>query len=131
MEFHHIYQCGHKPEKHGKPGKLREFEKLLKYQGKLREIRTFCRKTWKTQGKCIICDIIRNNNVFQRIFLSSCSEKKSKMPSKSQGKLREFSFSKMWPPCLYKIITLIIVKTYLQTGRRRYRIAPRPVVKAD
>ena len=29
---------GHKSGKHGKPGKLREFEKLSKYQGKLREI---------------------------------------------------------------------------------------------
>ena len=29
---------GHKPGKHGKPGKLREFEKLSKSQGKLREI---------------------------------------------------------------------------------------------
>ena len=46
---------GHKPGKHGKPGKLREFEKLLKSQGKLREIYYFCRKTWKTQGKCKIC----------------------------------------------------------------------------
>ena len=31
-------QGGHKPGKHGKPGKLREFEKLSKSQGKLREI---------------------------------------------------------------------------------------------
>ena len=29
---------------------------------------------------------------------------------------------------LCKILTLIIVKTYLQTGRRRYRIARRTVV---
>ena len=34
-----------------KPGKLREFEKLSESQGKLREIRTFVEKTWKTQGK--------------------------------------------------------------------------------
>ena len=27
-------QSGHKPGKHGKPGKLREIEKLLKSQGK-------------------------------------------------------------------------------------------------
>ena len=32
---------------------------------------------------------------------------------------------------LCKILTLIIVKKYLQTGRRRYRIARLPVVKAD
>ena len=29
---------GHKPGKHGKPGKLREFEKLSNSQGKLKEI---------------------------------------------------------------------------------------------
>ena len=37
-EFSEIEQGGHKPGKHGKPGKLREFEKLSKSQGKLREI---------------------------------------------------------------------------------------------
>ena len=31
-------QDGHKPGKHGKPGKHREFEKLSESQGKLREI---------------------------------------------------------------------------------------------
>ena len=31
---------------------------------------------------------------------------------------------------LCKILTVIIVKTYLQTGWRRYRIARRPVVRA-
>ena len=31
-------QGGHKPGKHGKPGKRWEFEKLSKSQGKLREI---------------------------------------------------------------------------------------------
>ena len=40
-------QGGHKPGKHGKPGKLRDFEKLSKTQGNL----NFCIKTWKTQGK--------------------------------------------------------------------------------
>ena len=33
-----LWQGGHKPGKHGKPGKLRESEKLSKSQGKLREI---------------------------------------------------------------------------------------------
>ena len=56
-------QGGHKPGKHGKPGKLREFEKLSKSQGKLREIFYFCGKTWKTQGKCKICDIVVNGSV--------------------------------------------------------------------
>ena len=32
-----IYSGGHKPGKHGKPGKLREFEKLSTFQGKLKE----------------------------------------------------------------------------------------------
>ena len=33
-----LLQGGHKTGKHGKPGKLKEFEKLSKSQGKLREI---------------------------------------------------------------------------------------------
>ena len=37
-KFTKLVQSGHKPEKHGKPGKLREFEKLSKSQGKLRQI---------------------------------------------------------------------------------------------
>ena len=37
------WQGGHKPRK---PGKLKEFEELLKTQGNW----NFCRKTWKTQG---------------------------------------------------------------------------------
>ena len=65
-------QGGHKPGKHGKPGKLREFEKLLKSQG----IFYFCRKTWKTQGKCKICHIIVNKNVFQGASLSRVSQGK-------------------------------------------------------
>ena len=31
------HQGGHKPGKHGKPGKLREFQKLSKSQGKLKK----------------------------------------------------------------------------------------------
>ena len=42
-------QGGHKPGKHGKPGKLREFEKLSKSHGKRREFEFFVGKTWKTQ----------------------------------------------------------------------------------
>ena len=45
-KFH--FQGDHKP---GKPGKLREFVKLLKSQAKFREILIFVEKTWKTQGK--------------------------------------------------------------------------------
>ena len=32
---------------------------------------------------------------------------------------------------LCKMLTLVIVKIYLQTGRRRYRIAGRPVVACE
>ena len=44
-------QGGHKPGKHRKHVELREFEKLSKSQGKLREILTFVEKIWKTQAK--------------------------------------------------------------------------------
>ena len=37
-------QGGHKPGKHGKPGKFREFEKLSISQGKLGEILIFVEK---------------------------------------------------------------------------------------
>ena len=71
-------QGGHKPGKHGKPGKLREFEKLLKSQGKLRENSgksiIFAEKPGK--GKCKICHIIVNENVFQGTFLSRVSQGK-------------------------------------------------------
>ena len=33
FNFRYVFQGGHKPGKHGKPGKLREFEKLSKCQG--------------------------------------------------------------------------------------------------
>ena len=45
-------QGGHKPGKHGKPGKFRAFEKLSESQGKLREIWIFnCRKILENSGK--------------------------------------------------------------------------------
>ena len=60
--------------KHGKPGKLWDFEKLSESQGKLKEILILW-KNWKTQGKCKKkCDIISNENVFQRTFLSDISQ---------------------------------------------------------
>ena len=40
-------QGGYEPGKHGKPGKLREFEKLSKSQGKLREIWIFVERPGK------------------------------------------------------------------------------------
>ena len=42
-----LVQGGHKPGKHGKPGKLKEFEKLSKSQGNL----NFCRKNLENSGK--------------------------------------------------------------------------------
>ena len=42
-----LFQGGHIPGKYGKPGKLREFEKLSKSQGKLREILIFVEKPGK------------------------------------------------------------------------------------
>ena len=40
--------------------------------------------------------------------LLSCSGKNFKMPWKSQGKLREFRFSKMWPPCTCIVCSYLI-----------------------
>ena len=82
--------------KHGKPGKLREFEKLSKPRGKLVEIWIFVDKTWKTQGKWKRCDMIANKNAFRWIFFSWVAYGKI---LKCPGNLREFGFSKMWPPC--------------------------------
>ena len=67
-------QGGHKPGKHGKPGIIREFEKLFKSQGKLREMFYFCRKTWKTQGECKIRYIIVKEN--SRELFSRVSQRK-------------------------------------------------------
>ena len=63
---HSINQGGHKPGKHGKPGKLKEFEKLSKSQGNL----NFCRKNLENSGKMKLYDMIANKNAFHRIFLS-------------------------------------------------------------
>ena len=60
-----------------KPGKLRENEKYVTW--------------WPT--KCTSSNFS---------FLS-CSRKKLKISWKSQGKLREFSFSKMWSSCLFRV----------------------------
>ena len=65
-----IYHQGGTNLKNMENLKLREFENLSKSQGELRENWNFCRKTWKTQGKCKVCEIIANENVFRIIFLS-------------------------------------------------------------
>ena len=51
-------QGGHNPGKHGKPGKLIEFEKLSKSQGKLRKSLIFPEKPGKLTENEKICDMI-------------------------------------------------------------------------
>ena len=53
-----------KHEKHGKPGKFKEFEKLSKSQGKLREICVFVGKNLENSGEMKILTIT-NDNVFE------------------------------------------------------------------
>ena len=43
--------CDHKPGKHGKPGKLRAFEKLSESQKKTQGNLDFCRKILENSGK--------------------------------------------------------------------------------
>ena len=77
-------------------GNLKNCQNLGKTQGNL----NFCRKT---QGKCKMFGIITNEK-YPNFSLSYCSGKKLKMPWKSQGKLREFSFSKTWPNLPFQIV---------------------------
>ena len=60
------WQGGHKPRK---PGKLKEFEELLKTQGNW----NFSEKRGNS-GKCEISDIITNENAFHWIFLCKVSQ---------------------------------------------------------
>ena len=46
-----IFQGGRKPGKHGKPRKVREFGKLSKSQGNLREISGKFEFLWEKPGK--------------------------------------------------------------------------------
>ena len=51
-----------------RPGNLKN---IVIFSGKTQEnFISFCRKAWKTQGKCKICDKTTNENVVQFIFLS-------------------------------------------------------------
>ena len=72
------------------------FSVTLGSSKKIREILIFVEKP----GEIKICDIIVSKNIFQRSFLSCFSGKSLKIPWKSQGKPREFSFSKIWPPLI-------------------------------
>ena len=79
-------QGGHKP---GKPEKLREF---INYQNLTENSGKFDIFFKEKSGK------LREDVKYVTKSLLSCSGKNFKMPWKSQGKLREFCFSKMWPP---------------------------------
>ena len=52
------------------------------------------------------------------LFLSCFSRKNLKIPWKSQGKLMEFSFSKMWPPCVLHHYIFIISHLWLTSHPR-------------
>ena len=65
-------------------------------------------KTRKTQGKLKICDMIANKNVLIEFFSLELLRGKVKISWKTQGKLREFSFSKMWSSCHNFNLKLII-----------------------
>ena len=70
-------QGGHRPGKHGKPGKLREFEKLSKSQGNL----NFCRKNLENSGKMKNMGHDRQQKCIPLNFpLLRCSGKNFKMP---------------------------------------------------
>ena len=76
QKFH--FQGDHK---HGKPGKLGEFVKLLKSQGKLRGILIFEEKNPKNSGKMKNMGHDRQQKYISFNFpLLSCSGKKFKMP---------------------------------------------------
>ena len=90
-------QGGHKPGKHGKPGNLREFEKLSKSQGKLMEIWTFVEKTWKTQGKWKLYVTWSPTKMHSLSFsLLSCSGKSLKYPEKLRENSGNLVSQKMW-----------------------------------
>ena len=50
-----IKQGGHRPGKHGKPGKLREFEKFLKSQGNLLSLQKNLENSGKMQDMSLNC----------------------------------------------------------------------------
>ena len=62
-------QGGHRPGKHGKPGKLtREFEKLSESQAKNQGNLNFCRKSLENSEKMKICDMIANKKALIEFF---------------------------------------------------------------
>ena len=90
-----------------KPGNFREFEKLSKSQGNLKEIWIYVGKTWKTQGKWKICDMIAHKNAFHRIFLCWVAQGKN---LKCPGNLREDSGNLVSQNCGHSnVATLLLV----------------------
>ena len=79
---------GHKPAKHGNLERSGNFEKLSKFKWKLREIRIFVEKNMENSGKCKICDINVNKNVFQQTFLSRVTQGKFENTLEISGKIQ-------------------------------------------
>ena len=89
-------QGGHKPGKHGKRGVFREFEKLSKSQensGKILGNLNFCIKNLENSGK--MKNMLHDHQKKCTFFSLELLRGKAKISWKSQGKLGEFSFSKM------------------------------------
>ena len=75
FELTGIYRVATNLEK-WKTWKTQGIWKIFRISGKTQGNLNYCRKTWKTHGKCEICDIIANESVFQRIFLSWVAQRK-------------------------------------------------------
>ena len=65
-----------------------EFEKLSRSQGNSGKLEFLWIKTWKTRGKCKICDINVNKNVFQQTFLSPVIREKFENTLEISGKIQ-------------------------------------------
>ena len=66
-------------------GNLKNCRNLKETQGHLI---FFVEKTWKTQGKCKICYLNVNKNVFQHTFLSQFTQKKFENTLEMSGKIQ-------------------------------------------
>ena len=64
-------------------GNLKNYQNLRENSGKTQGNLNFCRKTWKTQGKC---GIIADENVFQRIISSEILREKFENDLEISGK---------------------------------------------
>ena len=86
--------------------KSRGICKIVKISGKTQISFNFCIKHLENSGKMKnMGHDCQQKYILLNFSLLSCSGKKFKMPWKSQGKLREFSFSKMWPPWFHLRLT--------------------------